>query len=286
MQSTHSGNANAHPLRSPMTGKTEQFGGTGAEAYQRGLCPTIFEPYAIDVAARVPVSHDMRVLETAAGTGVVTRALLDRMPPGARLVATDLSEDMLAVGRADVGGDERLEWRRADAQALPFPDASFDVLVCQFGVMFFPDKALAMREAKRVLKPGGTLLISVWDNLGHNAFGRVTCEELARLFPDDPPTFFRMPFSCSDPLEMRALLEQAGFSDIRVEHVEKVAECESAERFAGGLVFGTPILGEVEARGTLSLSAVAQHLSERLAELGGAFPYRSPMCAQVATARA
>ena len=132
-----------------MATDTPQFRGPGARAYHEGLGPAIFEPYARDLGERLPVSSGMRVLETAAGTGVVTRFLLDRMPQDARLVATDLSEDMLAIGREHVGDDSRLEWRPADAQALPFPDASFDAVVCQFGVMFFPDKALAMREVKR-----------------------------------------------------------------------------------------------------------------------------------------
>ncbi|TAJ19557.1 MAG: methyltransferase domain-containing protein [Dehalococcoidia bacterium] len=268
-----------------MADQAPSFSGPGPEAYHHGLCPTMFEPYARDLAARMPASTGMRVLETAAGTGVVTRALLKHLPADARLVATDISEDMLAIGRSEVPADPRLEWRQADAQALAFPDASFDVVVCQFGVMFFPDKALAMREARRVLKPGGTLLLNTWDSLDRNPFARITNETLAMLFPHDPPTFFHMPFSYSDRTAIRALLETTGFAEVEVRRVEQAAECASVDLFARGLVYGTPIYGEVQARGTIDAATVATRLGERLTELGGASPHRSPMSAMVTTAR-
>lgn len=269
-----------------MTDQPASLNSPGPAAYHEGLCPTMFEPYARDLADRLPIAPGMRVLETAAGTGVVTRVLLERLPPDAHLVATDLSEEMLALGRAEVPADPRLEWRLADAQVLPFPDGSFDVVVCQFGIMFFPDKALAMREARRALKPGGTLLINTWDSLERNAFGRITNETLALLFPHDPPTFFHMPFSYSDLAVIRAVLQQAGFVDVDVRRVEKTAECPGVDLFARGIVFGTPIYGEVQARGTIDAATVATRVAERLTELGGASPHRSPMSAVVATARA
>jgi ubiquinone/menaquinone biosynthesis C-methylase UbiE len=269
-----------------MTSNAEQFGGSVPESYHRGLGPTLFEPYALEMGERLPISSGMRVLEVAAGTGVVTRALLAKLPADGRLVATDINAAMLGVGKSYVGHDARLEWQPADAQALPFEDSSFDTLVCQFGVMFFPDKPLAMREAKRVLKRGGTLLLSAWDTLEANAASRVAHETLAELFPADPPRFYHTPFGYSDPDVMRALLADAGFEDVRVEHVDKVAVSESAERFAQGLVLGTPVLNEIEARGTLAPASVAAAVATRLAELGGAAPHRSPIRALVATARA
>lgn len=269
-----------------MANEKPQFGGPGARAYHEGLVPTIFEPYARDLGERLPISGGMRVLETAAGTGVVTRALLDRLPQDARLVATDLSEDMIAIGREHVGGDPRLEWHPADAQALPFPDASFDAVVCQFGVMFFPDKALAMREAKRVLKPSGTLLLNAWDGIAQNGFARLMDETLAVLFPTNTPTFVNVPFGYSDPSVMRSVLEQAGFSDVQVRHVDQVAVSESAERFARGFVFGTPLIGEIQARSTPDAETVTAELTRRLGELGGLAPHRSPIRALVASARA
>lgn len=262
------------------------FGSAIAETYHEGLGPTLFQPYAADLGTRLPVSPRMHVLEVAAGTGVVTRVLLDRMPPDARLTATDLSEHMLKVASGYVGDDPRVEWRPADAQALPFDDGSFDVIVCQFGVMFFPDKALAMREAKRVLKPGGTLLLNAWDSLDRNPHARVAQETLTLLYPANTPTFLHVPFGYSDPSVMRALLEDAGFTDVRIEHVEKVAESTEATRFASGLIFGTPLLADIQARGTPDPSAVTAMIAERLGELGGASPHRSPLRALVASAHA
>lgn len=269
-----------------MTNDSKQFSGSIPETYHEGMGAVIFEPYALDMGERLPVSPGMRVLETAAGTGVVTRALLAMMPADGHLVATDIQDGMIAVGRAYVGEDPRLEWRQADAQALPFPDASFDAVVCQFGVMFFPDKPLGAREAKRVLKPGGTFIFNVWDDFAHNGFARVTDEVMVELFPADPPPFLRTPFGYFDPTTLRALMEQAGFSDIRVEHVDKVAVSPSAELFARGLVLGTPTVTQIEARGGVDAATVVARAAERLGELGGLSPHRSPIRAVVVTARA
>ncbi len=169
---------------------------------------------------------------------------------------------------------------------MPFPDASFDAVVCQLGVMFFPDKSLAMREAKRVLKPGGTLLLNAWDGIAQNGSARLMKETLTHLFPADTPMFVNIPFSYSDPTVMRTLIEQAGFSDVLVRHVDQVAVSESAERFARGFVFGTPVFGEIQARGTPDADAVTAELARRRGELGGVAPHRSPIRALVASARA
>src|SRR5690349_15930026 len=152
-----------------------------AEAYEAGLGRSLFEPFARDLARRVP-SGARSILEVAAGTGVVTRVLLDSLGSDVRLVVTDINPAMLGLARATID-DSRVEWQTADALALPFEDGCFDVLVCQFAVMFYPDRAQAMREAKRVLRPGGTLLINSWAAREDNAFGRITTDTLAGLFP-------------------------------------------------------------------------------------------------------
>jgi len=269
-----------------MTTNSISFGGSVPQAYEEGLCPTVFAPYALDLLERLAPSAGMRILETAAGTGAVTRVLLKGLPADAHLAVTDLNPAMIAVGQPLVGSDPRIEWREADAQALPFDDASFDALVCGFGVMFYPDKPLAMREAKRVLKSGGRMIFNVWDSFDVNAWARVTNEALVELFPADPPPFLKTPFGYFDPAVIRAALTDAGFTDIQIEHVDKEAVCESAELFARGMVLGTPTSAQIQARGTVDPQVVVARVAERLAELGGAAPHRSPIRAVVVSARA
>ena len=157
-----------------------------------------------------------RVLETAAGTGIVTRQLRDLVPAGVRLTATDLNPPMLEVARARFRADEQVDFRPADATALPFPDGSFDAVVCQFGVMFYPEKDKSYRETYRVLTPGGRYLFNVWDAHHYNPFGRITHEVAASFFPADPPQFYKVPFSYHQIDPIKESLIGAGFADINV----------------------------------------------------------------------
>ena len=147
----------------------------------------VFEPYAADLASRVLLRKPSRVLEIAAGTGVVTRHLARMLPEEATIVATDLNQPMLDQAAA-IGTTRPVEWRHADAMELPFPDETFDAVVCQFGVMFFPDKPRAFAEAKRVLRHGGSFFFSVWDRLDENEFAETVSRSLAAVFPEDPPS--------------------------------------------------------------------------------------------------
>ena len=263
-----------------------QFSGTIPALYDRHLGPVIFEPYARDMAARLPARPGLRVLEVAAGTGIVTRRLLERLSADGELVATDLNAGMIEHARASLPADTRVTFRTADAQALPFDDASFDVYTMQFGIMFMPDKALALREARRVLKPGGTLLVNAWDSFARNPFGRIADHVVHRAFPEDPPTFYRTPFGDHDPIEHRQRTEAAGFHDVSVEGVACESHAESAAHFAVGLVRGNPIAIAIEERGRLSHAEVEQFVAESLrAELGD-LPMRSPLHAWVVTATA
>ena len=173
-----------------MAATDKLFAGSIPENYERLLVPLIFEDYARDLAERVARVEPQDVLETAAGTGVVTRALASRLPANVRYVATDLNQPMLDHAAAKQPDENRVTWRQADALALPFEDQKFDVVVCQFGAMFFPDKVAAYREARRVLKPGGHLFFNVWDRISANEFADVVIEALAALFPQDPPRFW------------------------------------------------------------------------------------------------
>ncbi|MFC7538834.1 class I SAM-dependent methyltransferase [Siccirubricoccus deserti] len=224
------------------------FIGSIPEEYDRGLGPIIFADYAADLARRVAASRPSRVLETAAGTGIVTRLLRDLLPADAHLTATDLNSPMLAVARGKFRPDELVEFRPADATALPFPDGAFDAVACQFGVMFFPDKAASFREARRVLAPGGRYLFSVWDAHAHNPFGR-SCTRWRAPSSSDPPGFHAVPFSYHRIDPVKEALEGTGFGGIRVDVVRLEKEIPSTAAFARGLVLGNPLVEQIRARG-------------------------------------
>lgn len=240
------------------------FAGSIPALYQRLMVPMLFEPYAEDMARRVAALDPDQMLETAAGTGAVTRRIAAVLRPGARLVVTDLNPAMLEQARVGLSDDPRIEWRQADAQALPFEDDGFDVLICQFGVMFFPDKAQGYREARRALRPGGRFLFNVWDGLERNDFVRVVGETLVRQFPDDPPRFFeRTPHGYHDMDQIAAALGGAGFSDTEMEAVDGVSRLPSARDVATAYCQGTPMRSEIEARGG-DLEEVTQSVTAAL----------------------
>jgi len=229
-----------------MPEQNASFTGSIPEFYDNGLGPVLFEPYARAMAARVT---GKRVLEIAAGTGIVTRRLRETLPAVATLVATDLNQAMLDHARARLAGVDGIEYRVADAQELPFPDASFDAVVFQFGIMFVPDKDRAAREALRVLAPGGRLFLSTWDGIEHNAFMRIAHETIVALYPDDPPMFYRVPYGYADPVEVRRLLAAAGFAGVTVDNVQVESRVDNAHDFARGCVEGNPVSLAIQQRG-------------------------------------
>lgn len=263
------------------------FAGSIPETYHRHLGPLLFEPYAADLAGRLELTarEAPRVLELAAGTGILTRRLRERLPAGASLVATDLNEPMLAVARANLGDTAGVAWRQADASELPFAAETFDAVVCQFGLMFFPDRARAAREAARVLKPGGQFLFNVWDSLERNPLGRIAHETIAGFFPSEPPDFYKVPFGLYDLSASQALLESAGFEEVRAVTVPFVAQAPSAEHAAIGLVRGNPILLAIRERGMAEPDEIVASVAAALAKAFGDWPLRVPMQAHVFTAK-
>jgi len=230
------------------------FSGSIPELYEKHLVPLIFEPYAQDLARRVGGESISRVLEIAAGTGVVTRALVDALESDVSIVATDLNQSMLDYG-ASVRADENVEWRQADALALPFDDATFDAVVCQFSVMFFPDRVKAYSEALRVLKQGGLFLFNVWDDIGENEFADTVNKSLASIFPEDPPLFLtRTPYGYSDIDEIILNLRNGGFASTpNVETLEARSKASNPSIPAIAYCQGTPLRNEIETRDGSSL---------------------------------
>jgi ubiquinone/menaquinone biosynthesis C-methylase UbiE len=268
-----------------MRSDAASFIGNIPEHYDSGLGPMIFADYAADIARRAAAGNPARVLETAAGTGIVTRQLRNLLPPGAHLTATDLNAPMLEVARTKFGPGEQVDLRPADAVALPFTDGAFDAVVCQFGVMFFPQKDASYREVHRVLGPGGRFLFSVWDSHQYNPFARIAHETAARFFPADPPQFYTVPFSYHRIDPIKESLIDAGFADINVAVVALEKEIPDATRFARGLVHGNPLIDQIRARGGVDPDRVVDALAQALRQDFGADPGRMPLQAIVFCAR-
>jgi SAM-dependent methyltransferase len=225
------------------------FAGSVPLVYERYLVPLVFQHYALDMAARAVPRKPGRVLEVAAGTGVLTRRLAEVLEPGAEIVATDLNGQMLEQARA-MGTARPVTWREADAQQLPFDDASFDLVACQFGAMFFPEKSKAFAEARRVLRPGGLFLFNVWDRIEHNEFAFAVTQGLKTFLPDDPPRFLaRVPYGYHNPSAIVRDLLSAGFDCTpTIELATARSRAEAARVPALAFCQGSPLRGEIEAR--------------------------------------
>lgn len=256
------------------------FSGAIAEHYDRCLGPVMFVDYARVMAECVAALRPSRVLETAAGSGIVTRMLRDHLSADTAMIATDLNADMLALAARKIASSDAVTLERADAQALPYPDRSFDGLVCQFGVMFYPDKDLGYREAFRVLEPGGHYLFSFWDAVEFNPFAQVWRKVVLRFCPEDPPPL--VPFSYRFDAAKASLIA-AGFDRIEASVVRFEKVIADPEAFARGLVFG-PAAATFEARGLEKEAIVAATTATLTAELGSD-PCRTDLQAIFVTAR-
>lgn len=246
------------------------FAGAVPEIYDTHLVPLIFEAFAADLANRVAGGRPKRILETAAGSGVVTRALAPLLDRDARYVVSDLNPPMLERARSRQGADARIEWRQADALDLPFGDGDFDAVCCQFGVMFFPDRVAGFREARRVLKPGGRFLFNTWDSIEYNDFARIVTEAAGREFPDDPPRFMaRTPHGYHDTEQVEADLRQAGFSSVEIVTVEENSLAASPRIPAVAYCQGTPLRNEIEARDPQGLERITDLAAAAIAAAFG-----------------
>ena len=246
------------------------FTGSISKAYDALLVPLIFEPYATDLANRLSAIQHARVLEIAAGTGVVTRALASALPSSTSIIATDLNQSMLDQATA-AGTSRAVEWRLADAMNLPFANGAFDAVVCQFGVMFFPDKAKAFSEARRVLAPGGVFIFNVWDRIEENEFANIVTTALRSIFPNDPPSFMaRTPHGYYDLATIERDLAAGGFTHpAQIATVAARSRAASARVAATAYCQGTPLRNEIEAHGPLRLAVATDFAAAAIAERFG-----------------
>lgn len=257
------------------------FQGEIPATYDRYLVPILFDPYAADLSQRLALLHPHRILEVAAGSGALTRAISSALPH-AEIVATDLNQAMLDVAaRRHAAG--HVVWRQADALSLPFPDGTFDAVASQFGVMFFPDKQRAYREILRVLKPRGTFLFNTWNSIESNAFAKAVMAATDVLFADNPLGFFkRTPHGYFDAEEITSELTKAGFQSVTVATVEKTSRAASARDAATAFCKGSPLRMEIEARNT-KVDVVAR-VAQALEQTFGKGPIEAPMSALVFSA--
>jgi len=260
------------------------FAGSIPRLYDEYLVPLIFAPYADDLARRVAAREPSRLLEIAAGTGVVTRAMAAQLPASVTIVATDLNQAMIDTA-AQIGTDRPVEWRQADAMQLPFADAEFDTVVCQFGVMFFPDKGGGFAEVRRVLKPGGAFLFNVWDRIEDNEIPDELTRAVAALFPDDPPRFLaRTPHGYHDRSLIAADLRRGGFVAQPVfDTVAVRSRAPSARDAAIAFCQGTPLRNEIEARDASRLGEATEVAADAIARRFGPGPVEGKIQAHVVT---
>ena len=253
------------------------FGASIPEHYEQYLVPLIFTDYAAALAEAVTVTNDTHILETACGTGIVSRYIAKRLDGQARLMATDLNDPMIEEARAALGDAANVEFQQADALNLPFDDKSFDVVLCQFGVMFFPDRVAGYKEAARVLKSDGKFLFNVWDSLENNPFAQTVDEAVQVLYPNDPPNFLATPFSCHDLNLIVRELREAGFSKIDISIIPLTSVAPDPRHVALGFVAGTPLANAIEERQTLMLDEVVEGAEKAIQQRFGAGPCEAPM---------
>lgn len=257
------------------------FSGSIPEKYDTYLGPFLFEPYALELLESVKKLPGKTILEIACGTGRVTYHLAKI--PGVQLTATDLNPDMITVAKKKVSGSN-VEWLTADAQNLPFQDESFDVVICQFGLMFVPDKLKAISEVFRVLKKGGHYLLSTWDKIENNAPFNTALEIVNDFFKGDPPTFYQIPYSMHDSKAIVGLLADAGFHNITADLVKKEGISETAQTATIGFIEGNPILVEINNRDPKIIGTIEATLSAKLSERFGDHPLKGELSAYIFTA--
>jgi SAM-dependent methyltransferase len=269
-----------------MSSNSSSFVGDIPSHYDAGLGPNIFFDYAELLTKRCGEINASNIVELAAGTGIVSRRLRDTLSSDARLVVTDLNMPMLDVAKEKFSDADKVEFTIANAMDLPFEDSEFDLIVCQFGVMFFPDKTASYREAARVLRSGGHYLFNVWGSLGENPFSQMAHDVCEKFFPDDPPGFYKVPFHYGNPADVRADLDAAGWRDVEHETIQLTKTVENPDAFATALVYGNPLIQEIRERGGVDPDEVVAAMRNALQSTFGPTPLDMPLVATTYICRA
>jgi SAM-dependent methyltransferase len=261
-----------------MSGSHADFSGSIPATYDACLGPLLFEFSGADIAERVAGAiRRGRVLEIACGTGISTQYLRERLVSDVEIVATDLNPGMLDYARAHRGSLQGVRYEIADALALPFDDQSFDAVVCQFGIMFFPDIVKGLSEMARVLRPGGFIACNVWDSLEVNRVAGLAHETVARYFDSEPPTFLQVPFGSCPSDSTLELFRAQGFEKMQMHTVDATVECPSALNVARGLIEGNPGVLEIQARANATPATITGALCEELTRHFGPDPIQVPL---------
>lgn len=251
------------------------FVGSVPAVYEELLVPMIFAEPAQRLAATIAATRPKTILETAAGTGVLTRALV-KQTTSSRITATDLNDPMLQEA-AKLCKSKRVTWQVADALDLGFPDDSFDVVACQFGVMFFPDRPKGYAEALRVLRPAGTFVFNAWDRVEANPAWHAVTDALIGATPEEPLDLFRrVPYGYHDPAIIRADLQEAGYDDIDLQTMSAVSH-STVEDAARALCQGTPMMAAIEAHSSMTVDAATAIAAKALRDEFGDGPFDAPI---------
>jgi ubiquinone/menaquinone biosynthesis C-methylase UbiE len=257
------------------------FAGSIPANYDKFLGPLLFEPYALDLAERLKGRRLCSVLELACGTGRVTAHLAKLLEPDGKLVATDLNPDMIEVARRQVTASN-IEWKVVDAQELPFEAGSFDHIVCQYGVMFFPDKRKAFSEAFRVLQQGGLYLFNTWDDIRNNPRINAIRTTMEDMYANESPEFFRRgPYAFYDREEIQALMEEAGFRNVRIEMVQKVTNYQNEEEIRKGFLEGSTLAAYMKDKDESQKEKLHQRVRSALIEQEAVYGTKVPLQAFV-----
>lgn len=267
-----------------MADEYTSFTGSVPEKYDKYLGPFLFEHFAAVLADKLIQYKPSKILDIACGTGIVTKKIAEILPE-ARVIGLDLNPDMIEYGKKTIGGKFPIEWKVSDAENLPFDNETLDAVTCQFGIMFFPDKVRVINEVMRVLKPNGIFIFNTWDSLQKNDIMKIADEVMGRIFSDNPPDFYKIPFSFYDTKEIHELLSQLCFKDINIEYVTCKAEYESAESLMVGIVEGTPVIGQINERDPLMVPVIRSEMEIEVKTKFGDSPVRANLSAIMCTCR-